>query len=253
MLADEAAWKDAATKLAAKGISAKISTPVGPLLQAEGYLSDGETFYFHCRGHRCWLGVGGEEPASAPYWHWMARREEARWLQPDDAIAVLLQLHERYRFDRKMALAQSTTWWNLRHRAQLEERLQVNTGGLALTWRGASADALDQLRERPAVQLPEDYLRFMSASDGAVGEVGRSWLELWSVERVEREHKLAMTPGSCLVFGSDGDVGRYAFKTGPKTKIVEIRTAAIDGHEVARGGTLVEFLRSLVERPTSDA
>jgi hypothetical protein len=182
----------------------------------------------------------------------MTRRENAGWLQPDDAVDVLLQLYERYLSDRKEALAQSTTWWNLRHRAQLDKPLQENTGGLALTWRGASKEALRQLEDSFSVRFPDDYVRFMSASDGAAGEVGRSWLDLWSVARVERENHSAIRADSSVLFGSDGGVRRYAFIKGPKTNIIEITAHAQDGYEVARGGTLVEFLRSLLERPTSN-
>lgn len=249
---EQTEWKNAAIKLAGKGIAIRFSVPVGPLLQAEGELPDGEPFYLHCRGNRFWLGVGGEEPASAPYWHWMTRRENAGWLQPDDAIDVFFQLYERYRSDRKDALAQSTTWWNLRHRVQLDEPLQINTGGLALTWRGASKEALRQLEDSFAVRFPDDYIRFMSASDGAAGEVGRSWLDLWSVERVKRENQSAIRPRSSVLFGSDGGVRRYAFTTGPQTNIIDVTTDERDGYQVARGRTLVEFLRSLVERPTSN-
>jgi hypothetical protein len=94
----------------------------------------------------------------------------------------------------------------------LDESLQKNTGGLALSWKGASQTAIERLKTNFDIRFPDDYIQFMKASDGAVGEVGRSWLELWSVERVEGESE----------------------------------------NDMARGHTFVEFLRSLLERPTRD-
>lgn len=243
-------WQATFDRLVRRGIRASVLTTFG-VIQVRGDLPDGESFFLHSHGDVWWLGVGGDEPSSAPYWHWMAPHLQGRPVSPDEGVRSFVQLYEKYLSDRHAALEADTTWWNLRHRPVLDGSLQENTGGLALSWKGASQSALERLKMTFDIRFPEDYLQFLKASDGAVGEVGPSFLELWSVKRVATENQFPSALGYGVLFGSDGDTGRYAFKTGPKTKIVEITSNARNRDEVARGYTLVDLLKSLLEQPTS--
>lgn len=247
-------WKVALNRLSGQGISARVVSGGGPLIQVEGRLADGEPFFLHCRGERCWLGVGGDEPASAPYWHWMIRRRDAGLLPPDEAIAVFMELHHRYLADRKAALEADTTWWNLRHRPRLDDSLTSNTGGLALSWKGASQSAIEILQRKLQVRFPDDYVRFMRASDGAEGEVGSAWLQLWSLDKIEQQNPTMKGPPNQVVFGSDAEARGYAFKAGRTTEMVEIPfDSQVAKTAIPRGSTMVEFLRSLVAQPRVDA
>ena len=99
------------------------------------------------------------------------------------------------------------------------------------------------------MHFPEDYIRFMRVSDGAVGEVGSAWLELWSIRTIEAKNVgPVVTPR--LVFGSDGESRRYALIGGAAPGIYEIAldsTATSTG--VYRGANFLEFLTSLLLRP----
>ncbi|HVS04947.1 MAG TPA: SMI1/KNR4 family protein [Candidatus Dormibacteraeota bacterium] len=163
-----------------------------------------------------------------------------------------MELYEKYLSDRHGAQDADTTWWNLRHRPRLDDSLQPNTGGLALSWRGASKEAIEGLQRSFNLRFPEDYLRFIRSSDGAVGEVGSAWLDIWSVSKVERENGTTERVQARVAFGSGGDGRRYVFGSGPLTNIIEISRKPSHVKEVVRGRSFAEFLSSLVIHPPTD-
>ena len=247
------AWNATLADLTPKGFSAHLVSASGELTQIEGKLPDAEPFFLHCRGNRCWLGIGGDEPESAPYWQWMIRRRAAGEVLPEEAVSVLMLLYQRYLADREAALEADTTWWNLRHRPHLDEGLALVTGGLALSWRGASEPAITNLQRRFHLRFPDDYVRFMRASNGAEGEVGSAWLQLWTLEMIEKQNAATNGPLDRVFFGSNGESTGYAFAAGPTTEIVDIPLDSRSSAPThARGKTLVEFLASLLTRPPAE-
>ncbi len=122
-------------------------------------------------------------------------------------------------------------------------------GGQLSLRQGASQEALEELQRRLGVRLPEDYLAFLGASDGAEGPLGEwSYVALCSVaEVVARNEGLARLRDGLLIFGSDGAEEAYAFDLrGPAMRVVEIPYEVMGTHEPAvRADTFAEFLRYL--------
>lgn len=64
------------------------------------------------------------------------------------------------------------------------------------------------------IKLPEPFTRFLLQSNGAVGAIGKSYLELWSSEDIQTfnaAYKVDEYAPHLILFGSDGADMAYAF------------------------------------------
>ena len=91
----EAGWSAALDELVSDGIQAKLVGIAAPV-QLKGQLSTGKPFYFRCRWNECSLAIGGADPADIPEWHREVTRENASYLPPQEAMAVLRELLDLY-------------------------------------------------------------------------------------------------------------------------------------------------------------
>ncbi|MGZ3668057.1 MAG: SMI1/KNR4 family protein [Ktedonobacterales bacterium] len=108
------------------------------------------------------------------------------------------------------------------------------------------------------VNPPDDYIRFMVASDGARGPVGRGadaeYLDLWSTDAISELNLEYKLPGGLFAFGSNGGDGAYAFDTrGGETTIVEVPFISVDDSDIRRiGTTLADLLHYLYSKSISE-
>ena len=89
------------------------------------------------------------------------------------------------------------------------------------TWRGAapaSNSSLESLKATAQIQLPADYVRFLSISNGGEGDLAiePGWVAFWPAEHIlelNREYEItALAPG-LFGFGSNGGGELLAFDT----------------------------------------
>ncbi len=114
---------------------------------------------------------------------------------------------------------------------------------------GASAEAIEELQRRLGVRLPQDYLAFLSKSDGAEGPIGASsYVALCGVDEVVAENEgLGGIASGLLIFGSDGGEAAYAFELrSGAMHVVEIPFEVMDVHQpVVIAESFTEFLHYL--------
>jgi hypothetical protein len=104
------------------------------------------------------------------------------------------------------------------------------------------------------VELPDDYLELMEATDGALGAVGEHYIELWPVQEV-LETALGETPyEGVLLFAGDGANTVYGFDGRSAGEIVEGDWIGLGRDElIAHGRTLTELLQNLAADRVEDA
>ncbi len=106
--------------------------------------------------------------------------------------------------------------------------------------------ALDRL----GISAPEDYVSFMSRSNGAEGAIGDAgYLVLWPVEKMEalnREYNIAEFAPGYVLFGSDGGDTAFAFsKTQPRI-FFRMPFIGMSDHEAQPiGSTFIEFTKAI--------
>lgn len=112
------------------------------------------------------------------------------------------------------------------------------------TSRGASDDAIEELRTKARVSLPDDYLAFLRWSNGAEGEIGPNYLRISSAEDVaEDPYPFADYVPGLLFIGSDGGEALFAFDTrSDPMPIVITHTDDLDGMLVQLGASFSDFL-----------
>lgn len=82
--------------------------------------------------------------------------------------------------------------------------------------KGAGIDALDKLKTSFDFPFPIDFEEFLLFSNGAKGELGSEFIELWSVEEIlelNEVMEVQMNAPGLIAFGSDGANELYAFDT----------------------------------------
>jgi hypothetical protein len=110
------------------------------------------------------------------------------------------------------------------------------------------ADAERQL----GIKLPEDYVNFLTITNGAEGFLGSSYLILWHVEDLKRMNESyevqEYIPGFVLI-GSNGGGDAYAFDTrSTRCQIVKIPFIGMDSNLAEPIGSLFsDFLTHLRE------
>lgn len=130
----------------------------------------------------------------------------------------------------------------------MEQMIRGLRGQLELR-QGAPAEALEELQRRLGVRLPEDYLAFLRASDGAEGPIGESsYVMLDGVDELllENEGMKAIQRGF-FIFGSNGGEEAYAFELrSGAMRVVETPYDVMGLDEpTVRAQSFTEFLRYL--------
>src|SRR4051794_32059718 len=80
---------------------------------------------------------------------------------------------------------------------------------------------LTQLIDKVGIALPEDYLALLATSDGAAGDVGAVWLELWPVVRVLDALEEPPVYEGVVLFAGNGANAVYGFDRFRDGQIVE--------------------------------
>jgi SMI1 / KNR4 family (SUKH-1) len=77
---------------------------------------------------------------------------------------------------------------------------------------GATDDMLQRLQAAVPHPLPDDYSAFLRWSDGAEGDIGSNYIQLWSVERVATPADVyqEFVPGLLFIAG-DGGAGLFGY------------------------------------------
>ena len=76
----------------------------------------------------------------------------------------------------------------------------------------ATVESIARLKETSPVPLPEDYLEFLSYSNGGAGSVGEEYFILWRAEEITRnneEYEVNVYAPDLFFFGSDGGGNGY--------------------------------------------
>ena len=116
-----------------------------------------------------------------------------------------------------------------------------------------SRSALTEVETRLGIKLPDQYISFMMESNGAEGNIGSSYLAIWTAEQITQLNKdyavNDFTPG-LVYFGSDGGGMAYAFDNRTEyISIVEFPFESIHIEDAKICGiTFVEFLQYLNNR-----
>jgi hypothetical protein len=114
----------------------------------------------------------------------------------------------------------------------------------------ASKEAIAKTERSLGVQLPLDYVGFLTFSNGAEGFVGNSYLQLYPIDElatINQEYAVSEFAPGLLIFGSDGGGTAYAYNmnSSPWT-IIETPLIGLGLEEVSLcGKTLAEFLNYL--------
>ncbi|HEX7304951.1 hypothetical protein [Lentzea sp.] len=87
----QAGWKRVLPELRRQGWDAELDSPASPVA-LEGHLPSGEEFYLRCRWNTCTLYIDDEEVEEAE----LEGEFSASYILPDDAVAVLLKLHQEW-------------------------------------------------------------------------------------------------------------------------------------------------------------
>ncbi|MBI3964739.1 MAG: SMI1/KNR4 family protein [Chloroflexi bacterium] len=78
----------------------------------------------------------------------------------------------------------------------------------------ASEADLRDLRDSAAVDLPEDYLAFLRWSNGAEGEIGPNYVQIWSADQIYRDpYPYGDELPGILFFAGDGGEAAFGFDT----------------------------------------
>jgi hypothetical protein len=92
-----AAWQPLLAELSAQGWEVELTCSAAPV-QLEGRVPTGETFYYRCRHNTCSLELGVTDESSDWEGELAVDGEfAASYLDPDEAVRILLRLHARWR------------------------------------------------------------------------------------------------------------------------------------------------------------
>jgi SMI1 / KNR4 family (SUKH-1) len=110
-----------------------------------------------------------------------------------------------------------------------------------------TSSALTDVEAKLRIKLPNQYIDFMMESNGAEGNIGRSYIAIWAAEQIVQLNEgyavNGFTPG-LVYFGSDGGGMAYAFDN--RTENVSIVVIPFESIHIEDaktcGKTFVEFL-----------
>lgn len=101
------------------------------------------------------------------------------------------------------------------------------------------------------IELPQDYIDFLRASNGGDGFLGQNYVMLWRVEELKPlndSYEVAQFAPNLLLFGSDGGGEAYAFNTRmrpwPVVKVPFIGMGDVQS-AILLGRSFAEFLNNM--------
>jgi SMI1 / KNR4 family (SUKH-1) len=107
-------------------------------------------------------------------------------------------------------------------------------------------EPLRRAAEDAGIDLPRDYVEFMAASNGASGDVGSSWIELWPVDEILDAAEGESPYDGVFLFAGDGANTIYGFDAGANSEIVEGDWIGLSRDRLIRHGqSFGEFLKRL--------
>ncbi len=118
---------------------------------------------------------------------------------------------------------------------------------------GRSMLELQKAELELGIKFPELYTRFLLQSNGAIGAIGESYLELWSLEDIKTfnsAYKVDEYAPHLILFGSDGGDMAYAFdRRFTPMPIVETPFIGMGLEKVKTcGQTFLEFLEYMYKQ-----
>jgi hypothetical protein len=131
----------------------------------------------------------------------------------------------------------------------MKERVKETTSKMQMT-DGATKLSLPGLSAHFGVELPNEYVEFMTSTNGAVGPIGEnSFLQVWPAEEVIKLNSdldyITDEHPEWLFFAGNGGGTWYAFDTKHHPQpVVEVDMIDPDNNEV-RGASFEEFLENL--------
>lgn len=128
----------------------------------------------------------------------------------------------------------------------MENRLEKLIGELELN-PGAPQELLMEVQFTLGVTFPDQYLLFMSKSNGAEGPLGKGYLALWTAEELaplNEGYAVSQFAPGLLLFGSSRGGMAYGFNTSLKQMpIVAVPFVGMSWADAEPcGDTFVEFL-----------
>lgn len=97
---------------------------------------------------------------------------------------------------------------------------------------GASSEGLQLLKSIEGLELPDDYLSFLSEANGGEGFIGEEYLILWKAEELEqfnREYEVETYAPGLFLFGSNGGGEGFGFDTRSRPyKVVQVPFVGMD-------------------------
>lgn len=110
----------------------------------------------------------------------------------------------------------------------------------------ADPATVERLTAAAAMNLPDEYLRFMASSDGGEGDLGRTWIEIWPAARVLGE--LESRPPHCVgvvLFAGTGANTVYGFRSLRDGEVVEGDWIGLNRDELIAHATFANFVTNL--------
>ncbi len=99
------------------------------------------------------------------------------------------------------------------------------------------------------IELPQDYLDFMSATNGASGDVGSTWIELCPIDEILEAADGESPYDGVFLFAGDGANTIYGFDEHANNEIVEGDWIGLRRDQLIRHGhSFTEFLTRLAAR-----
>lgn len=113
--------------------------------------------------------------------------------------------------------------------------------------KGATKENIEDAEKNLGIKFPNDYIDFVLFSDGAEGEIGNDYLEIWSVEELlqsNEDMQLNLFVPGLVAFGGDGGNELFAFDTRfERITIVQIPMVGMTLKDAwACGSSFEEFL-----------
>lgn len=115
---------------------------------------------------------------------------------------------------------------------------------------GKKNASMEETLKRIGKNMPKDYIDFLKKTNGGVGEIRHSYIELWSVEDIERNHAdyavEEFLPGIILI-GSNGSGLAYGIDMRQDSAVyIKVPFMDMDFAEVnICGRNMAEFFRNL--------
>ena len=127
----------------------------------------------------------------------------------------------------------------------------INTYGLELN-PSVEENRIKKIETELGVTFPNDYIEFLSYSNGAEGSIGENYLILWSIEDIielNEAYGVNEFVKGLVLFGTDGGETAYAFDTRTNdTQIVAVPFIGMDLEEVKTcSNTFNGFLQYLLD------